>query len=65
MFVGIHVLSHTLILWNVLIASGTMNEPVMADTLPLTTECSPWIVTMSMNSMPTCIAQTDGRAMFC
>ena len=28
--------------------SGAMNEPVMADTLPLTTECSHWIVPMSM-----------------
>ena len=63
MFVVICVLSHTLILWNVLIAidSGAMNEPVMADTLPLTTECSHWIVPMSMMSMPACIALTDGR----
>ena len=36
-----------------------MKEPVMADTLPLTTECSHWIVTMSMMSLPACIAQTD------
>ena len=59
MFVAICVLSHTLILWNVLIANGAMNEPVMADTLPLTTECSRWIVPMSMMSMPGCIAQAD------
>ena len=45
--------------------SGVMNEPVMADTLPLTTECSQWIVTMSMMSLPACIALTDGHAMFC
>ena len=48
------------LLWNVLIASGAMNEPVMADTLPLTTECSQWIVTIkSVMNLPTCIAQTD------
>ena len=42
-----------------------MNESVMADTLPLTTECSPWIVPMSIMSLLACIAQTDGRAKFC
>ena len=42
-----------------------MNEPVMAETLPLTTECSPWIVPIPIMSMPTCIAQADGRAKFC
>ena len=52
---------------NVLITiySGAMNEPVMADTLPLTTEYSLWIVPMSMMSLSACIAQTDGLAMFC
>ena len=39
--------------------TGAMNGPVMADTLPPTTECSHWIVTMSVMSMPACIAQTD------
>ena len=59
---SICAISH--LLWNVLIASSAMNEPVMADTLPLTTECSHWIVTMSIMSLPTCIAQTDGCAKF-
>ena len=31
----------------------------------LYTECSPWIVPMSIMSMPTCVAQTDGPAKFC
>ena len=61
-FVSICAASH--LLWNVLIGSGAMNEPVMADTLPFTTECSHWIVTMSVMSLPTCIAQTDGCAKF-
>ena len=60
------------ILWNVLIGSGAMNEPetfgyarlVMADTLPFTTEFSHWIVTISIMSLLTCIAQTDGCAKF-
>ena len=60
--VSICALSH--LLWNVLKASGAMNESVMEDTLPLTTECSHWIVTMSIMSMPTCIAQADGCAKF-
>ena len=39
--------------------SGAMNEPVMADILPLTTECSHWIVIMHMMTMRACIAQND------
>ena len=60
--VSICAISH--LLWNVLIASGAMNEPVMADTLPFTTESSHWIVTMSIMILPTCIAQTDGCAVY-
>ena len=39
--------------------SGAINEPVMADTLPLTTKRSHWIVPLSMMSMPACMAQAD------
>ena len=48
-----------------MMASGAMNESVMANTLSLSIECSPWIVHTSIMSMPTCSAQTDGHANFC